>query len=868
MRLNPLTTYSPLTGATRPVTGGLLRDTYLAPRTGSWPFSEALHGRSSPWSESLRVDPEATSRSVEAALTMVIRSTSNLSPSSVRADRLPDSRARQHLSALHDLWKDMDGALPEDLAVYRHVMAAKADDALEPLPLLDGYECLHTDVAERALTQALITHHGVASAEARAEWRDRHPQSHAVAAGALGHVQAHLYGAVEAAAKDDTLSVIGLRDPNEEAEFAAACIQRMLDDGTISSPADAGVLAPDDAAYHLALGQAFDRCGLRLTDVTREPAVLDQVGTLLSALLAVLKGPAPRTALATIHASPLMPWSPELGRQMAREIIERGHSRAARAVEGQGRVIIDALGPVGTDAQLFARLFAVAGALRSSETMQMRIGELRAAIAPGNEIDWPSLTRLAQPRSHAVTPSERFVDGVTILAETQLPWRAVRQLLVLGMAGRQWPRPIAANPMFTDSEVALIGSSTGLELFGRDKQLSRGLELFRRQLCAATERATFLVPACNLKGEALPFSTGLALVSRLVGVNNPEKLVEDLRSRPEAEWPITRTTRRLLPNGGAPDLPDRGEMRLGTDLLRLRDEGDRLAPQSPSRLDVLIVSPFAWLLEELDAKDRTWAPETLDVLTLGTLVHGVLERVFGEDNPVPDPDKALAQASAALDDTIAHNASWLASSAWEIERASLLREAQECVQRWARFLRDVGATVLSNEISLAGEYHGLRIAGRADTVLSLPDGRLMVVDHKRESSEKRRKRMALGWDLQVALYRAMLEQPETETELSPAADDGRLPVTAYHLTRDGVVLVDETGAGIPRTDCASTDASGAALANLTELVQKARAGHVTLNCAGDEKRFEKERGLRAYALRDNELVRAFLIPEPEGTADE
>jgi len=87
------------------------------------------------------------------------------------------------------------------------------------------------------------------------------------------------------------------------------------------------------------------------------------------------------------------------------------------------------------------------------------------------------------------------------------------------------------------------------------------------------------------------------------------------------------------------------------------------------------VSPLAWLLDELGAKDRTWGPETLDVMTLGTLLHHVMEVVFPEVTKMPEQTEVASAVPAALDDAIRRYANWLSNDAWDTERQSLLREA-------------------------------------------------------------------------------------------------------------------------------------------------------------------------------------------------
>lgn len=288
-----------------------------------------------------------------------------------------------------------------------------------------------------------------------------------------------------------------------------------------------------------------------------------------------------------------------------------------------------------------------------------------------------------------------------------------------------------------------------------------------------------------------------------------------------------------------------------------------MLPQSPSRLETLLVSPFAWLLDELDAKDRTWAPETLDVMTLGTIIHQVLEDAFPENAATPEIDALEAALPDILDAAIKKHARWLSGASWATERQSLLGEALEVARTWAGFLNETGAVILHNEVNLAGDHGGLLVHGKADCLLQLPDGRILVVDHKRSGAGNRRDRMSKGWDLQVALYRAMLERPNEETALTRLVEDGAQIVTAYHTTRDATVLADELGAGLVRVEAASKDVSENAMSQLAAAIAEVGAGTVRLNREGDAKRFEKERGIKAYALEGNPLVAAFTLPEED-----
>lgn len=832
MRIDPLLTASPLTGAIRPLTSGLLADVHLVPLSSFDP-SAALGSPSAPWAQSFSVAPPETTQSILRALETVARATPTLSLDELRPQTLPEGRARRHLQGLRDLWTDI-GCLPEELQIWRHVIAGA--QALEPLPLLAPWDCPHADVAEAALARALIRSHGEAPGT---------PAAMAPAPGALGHVQAHLTGRAAPVAPDDSLRLYGLRDPMEEADFAAALVQGWLDAGLIAAPAEAGLLVPDDPAYALALAEAFDRTGLPLSGAMA-PDLRDPVAELASVLLPVLQGPAPRTALASVVTSPLMPWSAATGRAMARELMARGYSRNL-----SGQPLALALRPVASPAALLPRLTEIDGLIAPPGALRPLISLLRST-AP----DWQAWQGLLAPRPLPGLAPDRSVGGVTLLTETELPWRQVRRLIVLGAQGRSWPAPQPSNPVFTEAEITQI-RATGLALPGRSQVGARRLELFRRQLCAAREALVLLAPARDMAGAALPPTTGLALIARLLGANEPADLLQDPRTEGA---PVAQSPRLPEAAAGSPLLPETGELTFDRSLLDLRGAagGPPLA-QSPTQLETLIVSPLAWLMGEIDARDRTWAPETLDVLTLGTLIHGVIERVFP---PGPPPTGDLApKTRAALDEVIARKAAWLADPGWDAERASLGREAVRTVQSWAHFLEASGAETLANEIALAGDHGGLLVAGRADGLLRLPDGRHVLIDHKRASSGKRRKRMELGWDLQVALYRAMLLRP---TEASPLPDGAEI-MTAYHTTLDGVVLADRPG--LARAECPSEDPAGNALAHLADVVAEVGNGRIRLNRAGDGKRFEDERGITAYALTSDAFLAALMLPEADEEED-
>lgn len=861
MRIEPLLTASPVTGAVRYLTDDLLREAYLAPKGVSLELQDLLENFPAPWNDSLEISPEETVVAIENGLISIMRATRTLDPREIDPSSLPEGRARSHLTALVSLWGKLD-ALPAPLSTWAHVLQSEASDVLEPLPLLETVRCAHADPIEAALEKTLLKHHGVVPKEAGMAGYKNIPSKGAVAKGALGFIQTVLGDAAEPVAIDNTIEIFGLRDAREEAEFAAAKAQRLIETSEVSTPSEIGLLTPDDPIYERALAEAFERIGIPLSGLASEPAKRDSSTEILSILLVLLEQPTPRTAIASLFVAPSMPWPRETGLRMAREVMDYGWSRTATELEGAPRELLDALRPSSTPEQVLGRLSVIAKAAPDAG-LWPKIHEIRSATVDG--LDWFRLHKIAAPRHINRAGNDRFVEGVSLFAENALPWRPVQHLMVLGLAGRSWPRPPASNPFFTESEIDLIRKCTGLCLAGRQHKISRGIELFRRQLCAAHKSATLFVPANSLSGDRLGPSTGLSLITHLLGFKDTTEAIVDLRAKPAETWQVATESIDPLPHGGATIMPESGVLNLGSDLLRLReDEEGKYAPQSPSRLETLIVSPLAWVLDELGARDRTWGPETLDVMTLGTILHHVMEVVFPEGTVMPEHAQVEANIPSALDDAIRRYAKWLSGDVWDAERQNLLREAYSVTANWVDFLRETQAEVLHNETDLAGDYGGLLLRGKADCLLRLPDDRILVVDHKRSSSGGRRDRMAKGWDLQVALYQAMLERPSIQTSLTEMVANGVEVVTAYHTMLDGTVLSDISGDGIARIEVASVDASSQAMDHLTQSVAEVGAGSIRLNRDGDAKAFEKQRGIKAYALEDNVLATSFLMPEEEG----
>lgn len=308
-------------------------------------------------------------------------------------------------------------------------------------------------------------------------------------------------------------------------------------------------------------------------------------------------------------------------------------------------------------------------------------------------------------------------------------------------------------------------------------------------------------------------------------------------------------------------MPEDGLVRLELDLLRRRvgDDG-RMRPQSPSRLETLIVSPLAWTLNEFKAEQLTWAPEGLDVKVAGTIAHDVLEHLFPKGSALPDHDQIESSVSELLTGAIRKYAPFLQRAIWGVERNSLLRDIQTAAHAWRNTLGALSAQVIENEIALQGESLGILLRGRADCLLKLPDGSLLVVDHKKSGTANRQARLEAGWDLQLGLYREMLKKPENASKVLEEALSGNPDIgVAYHLINDQGVLLH----GLEPPDGIVTvmdgDISSQAMDQMMTRLDEVSDGLIRLNTADDKSFFEKTAKFTPYALQASQLISRFMM---------
>lgn len=839
----PFLVSDPRSGLQYRLTDTALSELSLAPRAAEWAPGRAIMEVPDPvWQESLANAPVETISAIAAALEDLVFATPDLRVPP--RGNLGEGRAARHLDALIGLWGRLGDALPEGLAPVRHVLDLSHGRFLDPVPVVKDSLDPNAPAAMVALFARLEQEFGSV------------PPSATVQAAAVGTRLHALQGGVAASQvasgpQDDSLAFYGLRDLAACADFAAARARALIETGVPAR--EIAILVGSDPRQ---LARAFAGQGVPLSGLPASPAERDVIGETALQLALAKRTPTPAMGLASLALSPLMPWAAQTGRDLA-ESLMGGDFRG------------EVLSATPAHAELWTDIRAAAGSLPQLRFLIDRIcdkitdgAQVRARLPlPLGEgsPDWEAILRGIQISRPSAADPDRNLEGVSLWSAHETPWRFCRHLIVADFTDGPYPTRPRANPMFLDSEIARIKEVTGLHLRGRAEGLAQGLSLLDQQLQAVSGSVTFLIPWRDMSGERLQPSAGLSLVARVIsGVEVAADLIVDLARLPLADWPVAHHSLAPLPT---PDELPEALVFPGRDLLALRRKDDGTAkPQSPSRLETLLVSPLAWILAEVDAYDMSWSAEVLDVKAKGSIAHDVFEHVFLKDQSIPDPAALTPAVAAAYDRALTRHAGFLRSASWDMERQGLEREILLAALRWRDHLVALGAKIIGNELWLSGEAHGINLHGKADAILELPSGVLLIVDHKKSGTSNRRKRMEKRWDLQAVLYRDMIARPIRREGDAMGALIGRPVAVAYHLMNDGGLLT--SGLALPEGSAArdmGDEINAAAVEQLQLRLSQLGGGRIVLNTSADEDFFKKEAGFTPYALTDGSaLVTAFI----------
>jgi len=859
------------------------RGTSLLPAEGN-NWGECFHAalaqmKNAFWAESYLVSPQQTAAVVEESLRQIVSATNPGSDIGLSDTRSLPARAQKHLKDIVQCVSHLEGQLPGDLSIIRQLIAADLKTALqsiqvhyiEDIPALSRWqrafiEKLNNDAGtggdeecDRILKKVLLKN------EQNTERDDENSS--------LKVLQTDLYETPDHKhSLDDTVQWVGVRDYLEEAEVAAGMVQTMLKQHEALRPADIGLLLPDSFEYSVAINDAFTLAGLALSGLPVERWRCDLGCEALFHFLYCRQKPAPPMALAVCLSSPLMPWSQKEGAVLAQKIMG-GDDGAGKVAKTMLDLIRD-----GDDKpdRLIQAIQTFVSLLDGGEEFSGHIQRARSSaegvctlLKGTNEIDWSRLRRAATPRTITTGESPDYnLEGVTVWRQGHEPWRTVRHLIVLGFSSGNYPIAPGALLVFSADDLIEIREQLYLSVDTPTDVLKSRRARFKRQLSAVSDTTTFLVPRRDASGASKAPSESLVFMHQLFNTPvEPDELILDLDSTAdrqqvrylaEAEESQPESPREILAT----------DIKFDLDLLALRQDADgNQKPESPSSLETLMISRLAWLLRRIDAEPLGWEPESPNIMLLGTLAHDVFEKLFQSSRPVPEKDVILAQAGSLLDDAIRRYGPFLRAAQWQVERQHLETGIIKAALAWREILEALNAEILGNEEWLQGSLNTVPVHGQADVVLGLPDKRLLVVDYKRSSTNSRKPRMDKGYDSQASLYRIMLNtggpKDRGNTELIKRIKDVQQIGIVYYLLNDQTSLSDSVlaeSSQIHNWVAIENDVSSKAINLIKKRLAEVRAGRVSLNREGDASYFDKQAGVKPYALDNSPLISLFTLP--------
>ena len=863
------------------------RNAYLIPaQNGDWDerFNSALGEMGDAfWTESFSVSPKETVVAIETALCQIVSaSDQGKGPIISNLEKLPE-RPCKHVGDIIRLVEALEGALPNNLAVIRDLISADLADAIQQITVyyVEGVPALtrwQSSIIEKINNDAGISVdeqldtllHDILSATV-----------HTDTSSSLAALQTGLFLPPGTKGKlDNFIQWVGTRDFLEEAEIAASMVQVVLEEHADLKLADIGLLLPDNFEYSVAVDDAFTRAGLAVSGLPVERWQRDLGREALFHFLYCRQKPAPAMALAVCLSSPLMPWSREEGAVLAQNVMDGDYRfRPFHSAGKHAKAMLDLIREGDEDPitlikalQSFASLLA-GGDKFAGHVYQAKstVESLCALLANMSDIDWVGLRRASSPKTITTGESPDFnLEGITVWRESHEPWRPVKQLIVFGFVAGNYPSASGASPVFVDDDLNAIREHMELEVDTPADELMHQRARFKRQLSAASDFVSFLVPRRDPSGAKQAPSESLVFMQQLFDA--PGELILELDSAED------RNHVRYLAQAAAdepqpPRVLNANDIQFDRDLLSLRTDSEgNLKPESPSSLETLMVSRLAWLLRRLRAEPLGWAPEGANVMLLGTLAHQVFEELFQKGCPPPEREEITERVAGLLDDAIRQHGPFLRGAQWQVERRHLAAGITKAALAWREVVKTLGAEILGSEEWLEGKLGSIPIHGQADVLLGLSDNRLLVVDYKRSSANSRRPRMQKGYDSQASLYRTMLQtggpKDKESTELSNYLGKVAQTGIVYFMLNDQTSLSDsmliESGE-IPGWDVMDGDVASHAIELIKKRLREVQAGLLCLNREGDTVFFDKQAGVKPYALENSPLITLFTMP---GEAEE
>ncbi len=323
--------------------------------------------------------------------------------------------------------------------------------------------------------------------------------------------------------------------------------------------------------------------------------------------------------------------------------------------------------------------------------------------------------------------------------------------------------PFVAPYPWSASERAAL-KAMGVELPSTEDLLARQAQGWLRPVMSATERMILVLPRPDEEAHPLWLSLA-ALVDRPV----VQEVEEILRHPPQAGV-LARIPLRPLP---AP----RRWWHIPAGAIH---GWDRAA--SYSSLEILFYSPWRWSLQ-YPANFRGSALLELpgDFQLCGNLAHRVVERLYREPGALGwSSERVVAWFDSAFEGLLLEEGALLFTPGRGADRVALRLGLRRSVAELHRLLQAAGAAQVQPECPLHADTPLGRIEGSCDLLVTLTDGRKLVLDMKWSGNRKYREKLETQTHIQLAIYARLIEN-----------NSSRWPMVAYFILRQPQILTTD-----------------------------------------------------------------------------
>ena len=209
---------------------------------------------------------------------------------------------------------------------------------------------------------------------------------------------------------------------------------------------------------------------------------------------------------------------------------------------------------------------------------------------------------------------------------------------------------------------------------------------------------------------------------------------------------------------------------------------DRAA--SFSSLDQFFNNPFQWALNypaQLKPSSLLDIPD--DFRLLGNLAHRVVERLYRNLDALQWTNaRVLAWFDQTVDRIVREEGAVLLMSGRRADLESFRLRFRRSLARLHAYLAAAGAAAVEPEKPLSGSTPLGTLRGSSDLLVSLRDGRRVIIDMKWAGNKKYREKLTEQTHTQLAIYARLVE-----------SNTNAWPAVAYFILRDPELLTTDDG---------------------------------------------------------------------------